>query len=90
MAHAESDEEWIEDDSSRTVQWAVRSGNGIVERAVQLVQGPIRTGRSANEEKWEVKTDVTHSVWPWIAEQEGFLLTRSEVGRYIEMTYERQ
>ena len=29
----------------------------------------------------EVKIDVTHSVWPWIAEQAGFLRTRFEVGR---------
>ena len=28
-----------------------------------------RTIRSAIEEKWEVKTDVTHFAWPWIAEQ---------------------
>ena len=28
-----------------------------------------------------VKIDVTHSVWPWIAEQAGFLLTRFEVSR---------
>ena len=28
-----------------------------------------RTIRSTIEEKWEVKTDVTHSAWPWIAEQ---------------------
>ena len=29
----------------------------------------------------EMKIDVTHSVWPWIAERAGFLLTRFEVGR---------
>ena len=33
----------------------------------------VRTRRSAIEEKWEVKIDVTHSVWPWIAEQARFL-----------------
>ena len=56
--------------------------NGIVEIVIhQSVQGMIRTTRSAIEEKWEVKIDVTHSVWPWIAEQAGFLLTRFEVGR---------
>ena len=46
------------------------------------MQGVIRTIRSAIEENWEVKIDVTHFVWPWIAEQSGFLLpTRFEVGR---------
>ena len=63
--------------------------NGIVERTVQSVQGIIRTMRSAIEETWEVKIDVTHSVWPWIAEQAGFLLTRFEVGRNGKTAYER-
>ena len=30
--------------------------------------GIIRRTRSQIEETWEVKVDVTHSVWPWIAE----------------------
>ena len=55
--------------------------NGTVERAIQFVQGMIRTIRSAIEEHWEVMIDVTHSAWPWIAEQAGFLLTRFEAGR---------
>ena len=53
--------------------------NGIVERAIQSVQGRITTIRGAIEEKWEVKIDVRHSGWPWIAEQAGFLLTRFKV-----------
>ena len=28
-----------------------------------------------------MKIDATHSIWPWIAEHAGFLLTRFEVGR---------
>ena len=36
--------------------------NGILERAIQSVQGMIRTKRSAILDKW-----VAHSVWPWIA-----------------------
>ena len=39
--------------------------NGIAVRAIQSEQGTVRTIRSATEEKWEVKIDVTHSVWPW-------------------------
>ena len=43
--------------------------NGIVETAIQSVQGMIRRIHSAIKEKWEVKIDVPHSAWPWIAEQ---------------------
>ena len=38
---------------------------------------------SAIEEQWEVMIDVTHSVWPRIAEHAGFLLTRFEVGHGV-------
>ena len=63
--------------------------NGIVERAVQSVQGMIRTIRSDIEGRWGVKIDVTHSIWPWIAEHAGFLSTRFEVGRDGKTAYER-
>ena len=36
-----------------------------------------------------VKIDATHSIWPWIAEHAGFLLTRFEVGRDGKTAYER-
>ena len=66
--------------------------NVIVERAIQSVQGMIRTMCSAVGEKCEVKVkvDVTHSVWTWIAEQAGFLLTRFEVGRDWKSAYEEE
>ena len=54
--------------------------NGIVERAVQSVQGVVRTLRSAVEEKWGVELEVDHAVWPWLVEYAGWLLTRAEVG----------
>ena len=63
--------------------------NGIVERAIQSVQGMIRTVRSDIEGRWGVKIDATHSIWLWIAEHAGFLLTRSEVGRDGKTAYER-
>ena len=63
--------------------------NGIVERAIQSVQGMIRTIRSDIEGRWGVKIDATHSIWPWIAEHAGFLLTRFEVGRDGKTAYER-
>ena len=70
---------------------AVKSGSRMIiknslagssKRATQSVQEMIRTIHSAiDEERCEVKIDVTHSVWPWIAEHGGFLLTRFDVGR---------
>ena len=49
----------------------------------------IRTIRSDIEGRWGVKIDATHSIWPWIAEHAGFLLTRFEVGRDGKTAYER-
>ena len=36
-----------------------------------------------------MKIDVTHSVWPWIADRAGFLRTRFEVGRDGKTANER-
>ena len=57
MEQAETDEEWIEDDQREqsSGQFEEQRGrNGVV---------------SEIEEKWQVKIDVTHGLWPWIAEQ---------------------
>ena len=63
--------------------------NGIVERAIQSVQGMIRTIRSDIEGWWRVKIDATHSILSWIVEHAGFLLTRFEAGRDGKTAYER-
>ena len=63
--------------------------NGIIERAIQTVQGMIRTIRSSIEDKWEVKIKTSHPIWPWIAEHAAFLLSRFEVGRDGKTAYER-
>ena len=63
--------------------------NGIVERAVQSVQGMIRTLRSAVEEKWKVKLPTDHAIWPRMAEYAGYLLSRAEVGKDGRTAYER-
>ena len=52
--------------------------NGTVERAIQSVQGMVRTLRSSLEEKCE---KMLEAVQRWIAEHAGFLLTRFEIGR---------
>ena len=59
--------------------------NGIVESAIQSVKGLIRTIRSAIEEngRWRL---MWHSVWPWIAENAGFLMARFEVAAKPRMS----
>ena len=42
--------------------------NGVVERAVQSVQGMVRTLRSAVGERWGVRLEIEHAVWPWMVE----------------------
>ena len=63
--------------------------NGVIERAVQTVQGMVRTMRSALEEKWGVELPIEHPVWPWLVEYAAFLLTRGEVGKDGKTAYER-
>ena len=63
--------------------------NGIVERAIQSLQGMIRTIRSDTEGRWRVKIDATHSILLWIVEHAGFLLTRFEAGRDGKTAFER-
>ena len=59
-----SNEKWMEDDHQEQSCWKF-------EEQLERRLGMIRTVRSAV--KYEAKIDVTHSVWPWIAEQAGFL-----------------
>ena len=75
--------------SSRTVRLAVRRATELSRGRSRSVQGMIRTIRSDIEGRWGVKIDATHSIWPWIAEHAGFLLTRFEVGRDGNTAYER-
>ena len=66
---------------SRTLHWAALRATQSVDRAVQSMQGMIRTLRSSLEEEWGLELEEVHSIWPWIATHAGFLLTRFEVGR---------
>ena len=63
--------------------------NGVAERAVQSVEGAIRTMRSALEERIAGKLDVDDSIWPWITEYASYLLNRLEVGKDGKTAYER-
>ena len=44
------------------------SSNGVVERAIQGVEGHVRVLRSALEERWGVKLDPECALWPWMVE----------------------
>ena len=63
--------------------------NGVVERAVQSVQGMVRTMRSALEEKQGAKLEVDHAVWSWLVGYAGWMLTRGEVGHDGKTAYEQ-
>ena len=63
--------------------------NGYIERAVQTAQGYIRTWRSNLEEKWGVKLDAEHVIWPWVVEMVSWLASRAEVGADGKTAYER-
>ena len=41
------------------------------------------------EDKWGVKLEVDHALWPWLVEDAGWLLTRAEVGADGKTAYER-
>ena len=88
MENAESNEEWIEDDHSRTVLSEFGMATEPLRERFNLCQGVIRTLRSTIEEQWEVEL-VTYSVWLWIAEQARFLLTRFDLGGDGITAYER-
>ena len=88
MEHHVGNDEWIKDVIENSPVGSSKS-NGIVERAIQSVQEMIRTIRSDIEGRWGVKIDATHSIWPWIAEHAGLLLTMFEVGRDGKTAYER-
>ena len=56
-----------------------KGSNGIVERAVQSVEQPARTLKSALDEWMAVKIDTLHPVLTWLCEYAGLLLNRLEV-----------
>ena len=63
--------------------------NGVVEKAVQEVQGMVRTMRSALEDKWGMKMSVEHPIWAWLIEHSAFVWSRYHVGKDGKTAYER-
>ena len=63
-----------------------RESSGVVESAIQPVQGTIRTIPSSAKKRREVKIDAN---WSWFAENAGFLFLGFEVGHDRKTAYER-
>ena len=65
------------------------ASNGVVERAIQSVQGQVRVMKGALEARWGVKIGSKHAVVPWIVEYATHLLNRFEVSHDGKTAYER-
>ena len=65
------------------------ASNGLVERAIQSVQGQVRVMKDALETRWGVRLGAKHSVVPWLIEYAAVLLNRFEVGKDGKTAYER-
>lgn len=65
------------------------ASNGVVERAIQSVQGQVRVMKDALEAKWKVKIPAASAVIPWLMEYSAYLLNRFEVGHDGKTAYER-
>ena len=48
--------------------------DGNVERAIQSMQGMVRTLRTFTRRQWGTTFEAVHLMWPWIAEHAGFLV----------------
>ena len=55
--------------------------NGVVEKAVQEVEGMIRTLKSALEERLKVKIEAGSPIMPWLVEYSAVLLNVYRVGK---------
>ncbi len=65
------------------------ASNGVVERAVQSVQGQTRVLKIALEARWGLAIPHRHAVVPWPGEYAAYLLNRREVGKDGKTSYEK-
>ena len=63
--------------------------NGVIERAVQSIEGQVRVLKIAVERRWKAEIPVDHPVLAWAVEYASFLLNRFEVGHDGKTAYER-
>ena len=67
----------------------VSASSGVVDRAIQPVQGILRTLRSALEARWKMLVPVEHPVLPWMVEHAPVILNKCEVGKDGKTSHER-
>lgn len=63
--------------------------NGLIERAIQDVEGRARTMKLAFESHLGEKTPSDHNIVPWLVEYAAVLLNRGQVGQVGKIAYER-
>ena len=63
--------------------------NGIIERAVQSIEGQLRVIKLALEKRYKVELPVQHPLLAWAVEYAGVMLNRCEVGHDGRTAYER-
>ena len=63
--------------------------NGVVERAIQAVEGQARVMRSALEEGTKAAVPADHDIFTWLFEYAAYLLNRGEVGHDGKTAQER-
>ena len=63
--------------------------NGVVERAVQSVEGQIRTLKVACEDRWGIRLRPDEKTVVFIAEYASYLLNKLEVGKDGKTAWER-
>ncbi len=65
------------------------ASNGVVERAIQTVQGLLRTSKTALEEIWKGKIPDDHPVVPWMVEHAAVIMNKCEIGNDGKTAHER-
>ena len=65
------------------------ASNGVAERAVQSVEGQLRTISDALQHRLHIDIPSDHAVIAWMVEYSSVLLNKYEVGRNGKTAYER-
>ena len=65
------------------------ASNGVVERAIQLIEMQMRVMRMALARRWEIEIPGERAIMAWMAEYAAVLLNRFEVGVDGKTAYER-
>lgn len=63
--------------------------NGVVERAIQTVEGQLRTMKSALEHRWRKAVPDNHAVLTWMTEHASVLLNKAAKGDDGKTPHER-